>query len=296
MDPILERLIKGEILVADGAMGSMLFQRGLKSGECPESLNISKPEVLEEIARLYFEAGADIVQTNTFGGSPMKLGDYGKAEQTATFNMAAAACVRKSVGKKAFISGSVGPSGKILKPYGDADPTELSEGFRLQIKALVDGGVDILCVETMTDLNEATLAVRAAKAIAPHIPVMATMTFDATSRGFFTVMGVSVEQAAMGLTEAGAEIIGSNCGNGIENMVQIAQVYRQVSNLPILIQANAGKPEMKEGNLVYPETPEFFKEKVPDLIDAGVSIIGGCCGSTPEHIQAIRQVVDANKR
>lgn len=289
MKPILDRLKGGEILVADGAMGTMLFQKGLQSGDCPESLNLTKPELLEDIALLYLSAGADIVQTNTFGASPMKLSEYGLAEKTDEINSKAVSIVKNVVGRTAYVSGSCGPSGKILKPYGDTEPDLLYDAFEQQMRALVTAGIDVVCIETMTDLNEATLAVKAAKAVSAKIPVMATMTFDETPRGFFTIMGVNIETAASGLQNAGADIIGSNCGNGIENMIKIAREFKKVSNVPIIIQSNAGQPETKSGKLIYPETAEFFAEKTRDLVDAGVSIIGGCCGTTPEYIRAITE-------
>lgn len=292
MKPLLSRLQEKEILVGDGAMGTFLFQRGLKSGESPESINLSHPDILCEIADLYFKAGADIVQTNSFGGSPLKLAQYGLDNKTEEINQIAAQCVRQIVGEKAYVSGSCGPTGKMLRPLGEVKINDMQEGFQRQIKGLVKGGVDIVCVETMTDLTEATLAVKAAKIIAPNLPIMATMTFDPAPQGFFTIMGVSITQAAKDLTEAGADVIGSNCGNGLEKMIQIAREFREVTDLPIIIQSNAGKPEMKKGKLDYPESPVFFGEKVTDLKQAGVSIIGGCCGTTPEHIRAIRQAVD----
>jgi 5-methyltetrahydrofolate--homocysteine methyltransferase len=294
MKSILERLINGNVLVADGAMGTMLFQSGLKPGECPELINLSKPEILEEIAQLYFDAGADIIQTNTFGGSPTKLSDYELEHKCEEINTSAVNCVRKVTKNKAYVSGSCGPSGILLKPYGDADPEILSKGFEQQISTLVKAGVDIICIETMTDLHEAKLAVKSAKNISQDIPVMATMTFDKIPKGYYTIMGVSIEDAVKGLEDTGADIIGSNCGNGIDNMVEIAKQLKEHSGKPILIQSNAGIPENKDGNLIYPETPAFFAEKTLELIEAGVSIIGGCCGTTPEHIQAIRKTVDSH--
>jgi 5-methyltetrahydrofolate--homocysteine methyltransferase len=289
--PVRELLRKGEVLVADGAMGTMLMQKGLKLGECPEAWNLKAPEALEDIARAYLEAGADIIQTNTFGGSPLKLGEYGLENQASEINRAAVRIVRKVVGDLAFVSGSCGPSGKILQPFGDADPESVYRSFEVQIRALVEEGVDLLCLETMTDLGELLLAVKAARAVAEDIPVMATMTFDVTPRGFYTIMGVSVRKAAESLAAAGAAVIGSNCGNGIEQMISIAREFRSFSSLPILIQANAGFPRMKSGAVQYPETPEFFAEKTPDVIKAGATIIGGCCGTTPAHIRAIRSAV-----
>ena len=293
MRPLLERLQQGETLLADGAIGTMLLQRGLEAGACPESINLTRPQVLEEIARRYLDAGAEIIQTNTFGGSPLKLAMYDLDRQTEEINRRAVRAVRDAVADRAYVSGSCGPCGRILQPYGDADPDEVYDGFRRQMSALLDAGVDVICVETMIDLAEATLAVKAAKDISPDKPVMATMTFDATPKGFFTVMGVNVEQAAAGLRAAGADIVGSNCGNGIENMVRIAAEFTRHTDLPLLIQSNAGLPEMKGGELVYGETPEFMADKARELVALGVSIIGGCCGTTPEHIAALRQMLDS---
>ena len=292
MNTILNRIKNREILVADGAMGTMLFARGLKPGEPPESVNLKNPEILEEIAQAYLDAGADIIQTNTFGASPLKLSDYGMQDKTEEINRIAVEKVRKVVREKAYVSGSVGPSGKLLKPFGDTEPDDIYLSFKRQMKALINADVDLICIETMTDLNEASLAIKAAKSISPEIPIMATMTFDETPRGFYTIMGVSIEDAVVGLQKAGADIIGSNCGNGIENMIKIAREFKKLTILPTIIQSNAGIPEMKEGKLFYSETSEFFAEKTKELIDAGVSIIGGCCGTTPEYIRAIRKVVD----
>lgn len=296
MKPILERIKNGEILVADGAMGTMLFDRGLKSGDCPELLNLSNPQVPEEVAQLYFKAGADIIQTNTFGGSPPKLSDYGLESKCKDINTKAVECVRNAVGEHAYISGSCGPSGSLLKPYGDTEPEELKKAFEIQIEALTNAGVDIICIETMTDLHEAIIAVKAAKGNHPEIPVMVSMTFDKIPKGYYTIMGVSIEDAVKGLKDAGADIIGSNCGNGIDNMVEIAKQIKELSDKPILIQSNAGIPKNNDGELIYPESPSYFEEKTLELIEAGVSIIGGCCGTTPEHIKAIRKVVDSSIR
>jgi 5-methyltetrahydrofolate--homocysteine methyltransferase len=299
MKLLRDRLEAGEVVVADGAMGSLLFERGLDSGACPEAWNREHPEHLEEIARLYFEAGAEIVQTNTFGGSPPKLAYYDLDGQTEELNVLAVEAVRRVVGSNAFVSGSCGPTGKTLKPYGDTDPEVLAEAFARQTRALVGAGVDVLCVETMTDLTEATLAVQAARAAVADadrdVPVMATMTFDPTPRGFYTIMGVDVATAAAELAEAGADVVGSNCGNGIEIMVEIAREFRRHTTLPLLIQSNAGLPRPEGDGVVYPETPEFMAGKVSELLDAGVSILGGCCGTTPAHIRAIRAAVDATR-
>ncbi len=293
---MLDRVKDGEILIADGATGTLLWDYGLAPGQPPESFNLTHPEILEEIARQYLDAGADIIQTNTFGGSPARLSLFGLDDKTEEINRNAVVAARKAAQGRAYVAVSCGPSGKILKPYGDTDPEEIYAGFVRQIKALVDAGVDAISVETMTDLTEATLAVKAAKAVSPSTSIMAAMTFDSTPKGFFTIMGTSIEDAARKLEKAGADIIGSNCGNGIENMIQIAKEFKKHTRLPIVIQSNAGIPEVRDDQPVYPETSQFMAVKSRELISSGVSIIGGCCGTTPEHIRAIRREVDSFER
>ncbi|MBN2362276.1 MAG: homocysteine S-methyltransferase family protein [Deltaproteobacteria bacterium] len=296
MRPLLERLAAGEVVVSDGALGTMLMERGLQPGACPERFNLDHPAALEAIARLYLEAGAEIVQTNTFGGSPLKLAQYGLDDRAEEINAAAVAAVRRAVGDRAYVSASIGPSGRLLQPYGDATPDQVGASFERQLRALAHAGVDLFCIETMTDLAEAQLAVRAAKALAPATPVLASMTFDHTPRGFFTIMGTTPAQAAAGLLAAGADAVGSNCGNGVERMVEIARAMRAATARPLLIQANAGLPLLQGGAAVYPETPEFMAGQVAALLDAGVQIVGGCCGTTPAHIAAIRAAVDRRAR
>lgn len=292
MQPLLERLAAGERFVGDGAMGTMLLARGLEPGQPPETITLSRPGVLEEIARLYLDAGADLLETNTFGGSPLKLALHGLEHETETLNRSAVAVVRRVAGDRAYVAGSCGPSGRLLEPYGDTTRDAMYEGFRRQMTALIAAGVDCVCIETMTDLAEATLAIRAAKDVSAAIPVLATMTFDPTPRGYFTIMGVSVAAAAAGLADAGADVIGSNCGTGIEHMVAIAREFRRHTPLPLLIQPNAGLPRMVGDTTVYDETPAFMADRARGLIDAGVAIIGGCCGTTPAHIAALRALVD----
>ncbi|MDP8207054.1 MAG: homocysteine S-methyltransferase family protein [Candidatus Electryonea clarkiae] len=294
MIPLLDRLQNGEILVSDGALGTELIERGLKPGECPELLNIERPEILEEIARLYLEAGADLIHTNTFGASPLKLADYGLENKTEEINQRAVSSIAKIIGDNAYLVASCGSSGKILQPYGDNEPEEIFESFQRQMKILADAGVEIINIETMIDLQEAILAVKAAKSVATQITVMATMTFDKTPKGYFTAMGTNIAEAVDGLQKAGADIVGSNCGNGLEKMIEIAGEMVKCASCPVIIQSNAGLPEIKDGKLYYAETPEFFAEKTKKLINIGVSIIGGCCGTTPEHIRSIKNVVLKN--
>lgn len=292
MRPFAERLSSGEALVGDGAMGTMLLGRTLEAGQPPELATLEHPEVLEEVSRLYLEAGADIVETNTFGASPCKLALSGLEGEVGPLNRRAVQIARGVAGERAYVAASVGPSGRLLEPYGETSASSVYESFRTQLEHLLAAAPDCVFVETMVDLQEASLAIRAAKDLAPTTPVMAMMTFDRTPRGFFTVMGVSVEGAARGLQEAGADGIGSNCGNGIENMVAIARELKQYSELPLIFQANAGLPRLEGERLVYGETPGFTAQKAREMVAAGVSVIGGCCGTTPEHVRAIRAMVD----
>ncbi len=293
MKDFLERIRNCEIMVGDGAMGTMLFTKGLQPGQPPEIFNITKSNILEKIAQSYLDAGADILETNTFGGTSLKLSFFSLEDKTDEINRNAVLAVKKIAANRAYVSGSCGPTGKILKPYGDTEQETVYESFLRQIKILVDAGIDIVCIETMIDLNEAILAIKAAKSVSSTIPVIATMTFDATPKGFYTVMGTSIFNAAKGLEKAGADIIGSNCGNGIENMVRIAQEFSKVTTLPLIIQSNAGLPIIQGTETIYPETPEFMAERAKELVNIPVSVIGGCCGTTPEHIKAIKDIVNA---
>jgi 5-methyltetrahydrofolate--homocysteine methyltransferase len=290
-----ERLASGEILVGDGAMGTLLMERGLDAGQAPESFNLEQGNVLEGITKEYVDAGADIIQTNTFGASRLKLSQYGLDDRVVEINRNAVRAVKKVASGKAYVSGSCGPTGKMLKPYGDIEPKTMVDVFKEQAGVLIDAGVDMICIETMTDLQEAIYAIKGVRRMSSSIPVMATMTFDPTPKGFRTVMGVSIEEAAKGLEIAGADVVGSNCGNGIENMILIAKEFKEYTKLPVMIQSNAGKPVLQADRVVYPETPDFMAEKALELITLGVSIIGGCCGTTPAHIRALRKTVNSYK-
>ncbi len=291
MDDLPTRLARGDVVLADGAMGTMLMERGLAPGSCPERFGLDRPEVLEEIGRSYLEAGAEILQTNTFGASPAKLAAYGLADRAPEINAAGVAAARCAARGAALVSGSCGPSGRLLAPYGDADPAAIRAGFEVQVRALVDAGADLVWVETMTDLAEATLAVVAAKAVAPGTPVVATLTFDRTPRGFFTVMGVDVERACRGLEAAGADVVGSNCGTGIEAMVEVAREFRRHTRLPLAFRPNAGLPRLVGGKVAYSESPAEHASRVGALVEAGAAIVGGCCGTTPEHTRALRAAI-----
>jgi 5-methyltetrahydrofolate--homocysteine methyltransferase len=292
VEGLLARLGRGDVLVGDGAWGTLLMERGLPEGRPPEWLALERPAVIEEVALLYLEAGADLVTTDTFGGSALRLRSHALEDERERINRRAVEAVRRAVAGRALVSASMGPSGRLLQPFGDTTADELEATFAEQAATLAAAGADVLCIETMSDLTEATCAVRAAKGAAPHLPVIATMTFESTPRGFFTVMGVSVLQAVAGLEQAGADVVGSNCGAGSEDMVSIAGEMARVARRPLAVQPNAGLPEMREGRVVYRESPEEMAAQVPALLDLGVSIIGGCCGTTPEHVRALRRAVD----
>jgi 5-methyltetrahydrofolate--homocysteine methyltransferase len=291
MIPVLQRLASGDVLLADGAIGTLLVEWVLRPGESPESATRSHPEAVEEIARLYLDAGADILETNTFGASPLKLALARQEAEVVLLNRRAVEIARRVAGERAYVAASVGPSGRLLEPYGDVPTATVYDSFRVQMEHLLMAGPDCVFIETMTDLNEARLAIRAAKEVSPDIPVAAMLTFDRTPRGFYTIMGVSVEAAARGLEEAGADIIGSNCGNGTGDMIEIVRELRRFSELPLIIQPNAGLPCTVEGRAVYLESPSFMAEGTRELLGAGASIVGGCCGTTPEHIRALRAVL-----
>ena len=293
MQPFLERVRQGPVLIADGAMGSFLMEHGLKPGDSPESFNLARGDLLREIASLYLDAGAEVVQTNTFGGSALKLRAYDLEDRTEEVNRLAVEAVRDAVGDRAYVSGSCGPCGEMLAPYGTATPDDVRGSFERQMGALVEAGVDVLCIETMMSISEARLAIETARNVSPDIPVMATMTFDATPRGFYTMMGNDIASGAQALTEAGADVIGSNCGNGIDNMVAIAREFRALTDMPLLIQSNAGLPEIVDGSAAYRESPEFMAEKARAFLEIGVQIVGGCCGTTPEHTRALRNALRA---
>ena len=287
---LLERLSQGELLISDGATGTFLQQHGLEPGGCPEEFNASHPVVVREMARRYFQAGSDMVLTNSFGGSVFMQKKYGYGERVSEFNRLAAEHARSQAPEGGFVVGSMGPTGEFLEPLGPVSETAMYEAFVEQVKALEAGGADAVVVETMTATEEAALAVRAARDNTSLV-VIATMVFDKGPRGFFTMMGVTPERAVHAMQEAGAHVVGSNCGNGIDNMVEIAQRMRGETDGYMLIHSNAGIPAMKSGQIVYPESPEYMAHRFRELADLGVNIIGGCCGTGPEHIRALAAAV-----
>jgi 5-methyltetrahydrofolate--homocysteine methyltransferase len=290
MKAFRERVAQGDILISDGAMGTYLQAKGLKPGECMESWCVSHPEVVKGIHEDYIAAGADILETNSFGGTCYKLKSYGLADKVRELNLAAVRLAKQASAGKVYVAASVGPTGRIAEDEGgDVTPQDLYNAFQEQVVALEEGGADALCIETMASLTEALQAIKAAKDNT-KLPVICTFTFEAGARGFRTMMGITPERAAREAVAAGADIVGANCGNGIVNMIEIARQTRTAQpNTPILINANAGMPVLEGEKTVFKETPEFMASKVIDLIKAGAQIIGGCCGTTPDHIAAIAE-------
>lgn len=284
---IQELLKSRSLLFCDGAWGTMLQSRGLKPGESAELLNRYEREKVLEIAQSYIDLGVDMIETNSFRGNRITLADFRKDNDAVELNRLADEISREAAGDKCLVLGSVGPTGKILM-MGDVYKQEMYDAFSEQVQALEKGGADAICVETMTALDEAGLAVKAAVENT-GLEVICTFTFAKTMGGEYkTVMGVSPAQMADKMINAGATVVGTNCGNGMEAMISIVNEFKDYDrNVPLLVQANAGIPKIENGLTVFPETPDEMAKFVPDLINAGATIIGGCCGTTPEHILAI---------
>ncbi len=282
------KAIKERVLVLDGAMGTMLQERGLKPGGSPEEMNLAAADVVEAVHREYADAGADILVTNTFGGSRTKLEHYGLDDRLTEINRAGVEIARRAAGQNCLVAASVGPTGRFLKPVGDAGFDEMVEIFGEQVSAFVDGGADLITLETFLDIRELRAAVIACKEFS-SLPVMALMTFDDGGR---SVLGTPPEAAAVTLEALGVDVAGSNCGLGVDGIYTILEKMRSVSSLPLIAQANAGLPELRNGETVFPGTPEEMTAYHDRMIELGVRVIGGCCGTTPAHIRAIRDALE----
>jgi 5-methyltetrahydrofolate--homocysteine methyltransferase len=293
----LERVRGGEVLVFDGGYGTMLFDAGLVDGACPEVWNDTHPDVVRGIHRAYFDAGSDFVETNTFGGTRLKLGAYSIPERTRELNEMGARLAREVCPPGGYVAGSIGPTSHIVEPYGDVTEQELYETFREQAEALGEGGVDLFAVETMMYPEETLAAIRACKE-ATGLPVMATMFFmyEELNDRDRTMWGESPAEVAMKLLGGGADVVGMNCGQGPDRAIVIIREMRAVTDAPLVAYPNAGLPVTTGGRVTYELGPEAMAREYPALLDAGCNVVGACCGSSPEHIRLIAEVVRARKR
>jgi 5-methyltetrahydrofolate--homocysteine methyltransferase len=295
MSSLLEAL-KLRPLLGDGAMGTQLMLAGLEQGNCGEEWNLTHPERVLAIQRRYAEAGSDCILTNTFGGSRLMLNRHGNADQAVAVNRAGVEIARRAFdGRSGYVIGDIGPFGGLMEPYGDFSEADVRAAFTEQAKALVDAGADAIIIETQTSLEELLLGIEASKD-AGAACVIGSMAYDVTLDGstFRTMMGIDPEHAAEFMVEHGADIVALNCGTGMDmNRARHAvERYRAVCDLPVMVQPNAGQPKLINMKVVYDETPEQMAAGVAPLLEAGVDILGSCCGSTPDHIRAFRAAMD----
>jgi methionine synthase I (cobalamin-dependent) len=287
-----EWLQAGETILLDGAMGTMLIEAGLEPGDPPELWNITNPEMIRQIHRRYVEAGSQVILTNSFGGSPIRLAMHQLEERAVEFNQAAASLARTeadAVDRPVVVAGSVGPTGALLAPLGTTTFEQMVDGFAEQAGALAAGGADVIWIETMSDLAEVKAAVEGARS-ACDLPLVATMTFDTNGH---TMMGVGPEQAVDTLAAMDLLAIGANCGNGPDEIEGVVQIMRsRAPEIAIVAKSNAGIPKMVEGDVVYDGTPAVMAEHAHTISELGATLIGGCCGSTPEHIRAMANALN----
>ena len=288
MNALLHELLAAGPVLTDGSWGVHLQSLGLQPGESPDVWNLTHPDLVAKVAQAYVDAGSRVILTNTFGASRIMLARHGYAEQTVDINRAGAHISRQAAGNRVKVFASIGPSGAMLMT-GDISEDELAAAFTEQAQALAEDGADAIVIETMSDLTEAKLAIAAARATG--LPVVASMTFDSGKNRDRTMMGVTPEQAAEELTAAGADVIGANCGQGIEGYVPICARIKAATSLPVWIKPNAGMPVVVDGKAIYKTTPEEFAGYAAALIQAGANFIGGCCGSNPEFIRALARTL-----
>jgi len=287
-----ERFNQG-LLILDGAMGTELIARGIQAGACNEYLNIDAPEVISDIHEGYLNAGSDAIITNTFGANKYSLSRHGFADETTRLNKAGAELAKQVAGEEKYVLGDIGPSGDFLAPLGAIKPDELRDAFTEQAGALLGGDVDGFIIETMTALDETVIAIEAAKSVTDNLPVIVSLSFDKTGSNFKTMMGVGIEAAVSKILPLNVDAIGFNCGTlSLDDYVEltykfIAAVKEHSEDTVICAEPNAGKPELVEGKAIYKVSPEDFAAAAEKIHSAGVGIIGGCCGTSPEHIKAV---------
>ena len=289
MEHALLELAEKRTVIFDGAMGTMLMAAGLPAGENPVTWNLDKGALVGDIHRQYYEAGSDAVHTNTFLGNPLKLHQGGLLEKAGFLNEEAAKIARGVCPAGKFVAGDMGPTGQFMKPLGELSPDEAEEAYSRQAEALLRGGVDFISIETMFSLEEALAALRGAKRLGDTL-VVASMTYNRTKKGFFTMMGEGVAQCVSALEGGGADVIGANCTLGSEDMIDLTKEIRAATKKPVLIQPNAGQPVTRKGITSYEQPPSEFAEHGKAIQAAGAQMIGGCCGT---HAGFIRELVKA---
>jgi 5-methyltetrahydrofolate--homocysteine methyltransferase len=280
--------------VLDGAMGTQLIARGVEPGRCNEWLNVERPEMVLDVHRAYIEAGSDAILTNTFGANRYALGRHGCADKVFEMNKAGAQVARKAAGQGRYVLGDIGPTGDFFEPLGMLKPGQVRKAFVEQVQGLLEGGVDGFIIETMTALDEAEVAIDAARSAGGGLPVLASMSFDKGGAGFRTMMGVDVSAAVAKMISLGADAVGFNCGTAsLEEYVELSRIYVGAADgkVPLFGEPNAGKPELIDGQAVYRVTPEEFAAACRQIRDLGIRILGGCCGSTPQHIRAVSDML-----
>ena len=276
-------------LLFDGAMGTMLMKKGLDDDKVSEQIILDNPDILKEIHQEYFSAGADLVTTNTFGGSRLKLEKADLDDKVGTINKEAAQIARKIAGDK-FVAGDLGPSGYMLEPLGEMSEEEIQDNFAEQAYILTEAGVDLILIETMYDLNEILAALQGVKSVTDK-PVFTTMTFERKPQGFVTVMGNKVENSMQKLLEEGADVVGANCTIGSDDMVDLSKEIREATANPVMVQPNAGMPENTGEKIIYPEEADIFSDNIKKIKEIGIEVVGGCCGTDPEYIKKINQKI-----
>ncbi len=288
--PILALAATRPVLL-DGAMGTELIARGLPRGAAPELWNVDRPDAVRGIHAAYFEAGADAVSTNSFGGTSIRLAAHGLEKRALELNRAAALIARETAPSGRFVAGSMGPTGKFLEPQGPATEAEFAAAYAEQARGLAEGGVDFFLIETQYDLREALAALKGTRSVS-DLPVFVTLTFNALPRGYFTIMGDPAARSAVTLEKAGAAAVGANCNLTSEQMVGCVGAIRTATSLPIVAQANAGQPVVApDGAVGYSQTLEDYIRFVPGIISAGAVFVGGCCGTTPAYIRAMARAI-----
>jgi methionine synthase I (cobalamin-dependent) len=286
----VQDLLSDGVLLLDGAMGSMLLSMGLEAGRAPDEWNLERPQAVESVHRAYRQAGADILLTNTFGSNRIRLRAAKAESDHDEVNRSAVSICRKAA-DGCLVSGDIGPSGVYLSPVGDAKPEELASAFADQARVLEAAGVDLFSIETMSDLREAEIALAAVRSVSEK-PVMVSMTFSRTPKGFHTVMGDSVEKCCSSLVEAGANLIGANCTLSSRDMIELSPLLVSGSSVPVVIQPNAGQPRVSEGEIRYDQTPEEFVSDMLVILEHGARVLGGCCGTNPHFMRALREAID----